>query len=168
MEFTSGEWLKDAVMNSRFRILAESELVSLFDQVFADRFLEFGPLSVEDHWHPKELKQYLGILESNNLTTANIDQRELSYMSFDGYESIFEELIQKNVTKIESTPLASKDFDVNEIKFSFGVGLNKTISKSNNGSNSRTHGGRYSSDKEKHKAGLLAEQKVFNPSLISY
>lgn len=163
LEFTSGEWLKDAITNSRFSVLAESELVSVFNQVFSDRFPKFGPLTSEDHWHPKELKQYIEILERNNLTTANIDQRELSYMSFEGYENTFSDLITKYITNIEPAELVRNDFDVNEIEFSYGVGLNKNKSKSDNRTgNKRRHGGRYSSDKEKHKAGLMAEKKVFS------
>lgn len=160
MEFTLGVWLKDVIYNSRFKILNEGELITVFDNTFSVVFHQFGLLTIEDNWHPIELKQYMEILEENNLTTANIDQRELSYMSFAGYESIFRDLIKKYVAKVESEILTKNNFDVNEVEFSYGIGFNKN--KLDNHTSNKKHGGRYSSDKEKHKAGLLAEQKVFN------
>ena len=162
MMFTSGEWLNDITNEIRYDILEESQLNDIFRTKFADIFPELNSLSSDDHWHPEMLKPYFAILEKNGLTTSNIDQRDLSYMFFEGYVDWFQEIIKKYATASELDTRANSEADDNDIEFSFGIGHNKTNEKNSNNANKQKHGGRYSSDKEKQNAGMLAEQKVYN------
>lgn len=164
MEFTSGSWLNGIIEDIGNKILLEQELESKFNSVINQLFETFIPFSRDDHWQANVLEPYSTILAERYLTSANIDQREMAYTFFEGYEEVFKNILEKHLGNIVSnTDKKDNGFDVNSIEFNFGKCTNKLKNKNTNNhiEDKRRHGGRYSSDREKQKAGLLAEQKVF-------
>lgn len=162
LEFSDGKWFLEVIDKNKHKILSDSELENLFNTKFEESFSNISQLSCDDHWQVETLETYNNMLDKVHLTRANLLQSELVYTYFMGYEDKFQSILDKYTVSSFSDVEKNNTIDVNTLDFSFGIGFNKSINKDGNvKSSSKKKGTRYSSEREKQRAGLLAEQKVF-------
>ena len=159
---TKEQWISSRLDSIKFKCLSEDKLKTLFCEYFKDEFpeIKFEDLKEYCDWSAPTKEQYFSILSRYGIDMSNIDQDDIHLTYFDGNDEAFEKNIKK-YTDYSSGPSNKEDinFDINDLTFSFGIGEKHQHGKAKN-KEMPSHGGRYTSEREKHKAGLLAEQKV--------
>lgn len=162
--FTMGQWLDDTIKGVACQLLSEEKLHELFLEALKKKFSFIKDLDPTDKWRSQIGISYKKMIEEAHLTSANIDQRELALTFFEGYEDEFRQILRKYVPQhaTQSEPSSGeKKNDLSDIRLEYGIGVNKTTGKTNERKNTRGHGGRYTSDREKFRSGLQAEEMVF-------
>lgn len=161
-EYMNGNWAFGKIDEMKCFLYEQDKLEQKFTELLHSEFkIEKDRLDLSSQ--PINLRQeYKHLLEERGLTQANIAQEHLVFALFENYENEFQKILDEHYAgkKEISVSIDSKEED-NDLEFSFGVGKNKFLPTRDGGSTTSRRGEYYVSEREKHKAGLLAEQKVY-------
>lgn len=160
-EFSSGNWIEQSLDDNKHEILSPGKLEDLFNDAAQKKYNTFIKSLDTRVWTITIRSKYQSLMDQYNVLPSNLDQKDLSYAYFEGFEKEFEEKLNGITTNLtaDSNKLEPQ-FEIDSLSFSFGLGENKQKKEGSANSSSKPRGG-YSTDRAKHKAGLLAEQKVY-------
>ena len=164
--FYTGDWKFNMLQEHRFQLLTFDELDSILKENIKATFVYLASdLDIGCQWCKNIKDSYLKIIEKYNLNQSNISQRDLSLTIFDGYEHKFEEIVKKEIHIVEADDNVQVSINTLPISFSFGYAKNKIIPndcESYQKAKAHGSGGKYTSERQKFKAGLDAEKKVIS------
>ena len=161
--FSSGAWAESIVKENEKKILSDSELKSMLIEIAKAKYRGFDPLKQEKKDIPIR-KEYKKIVDDNNLTTANIDPRDLSLTLFEGdkYLALFREKVKAIASNYKELHNEEVDVEDNDsITITYGDAITITPILHSESRTVRKTDKRYKSDKELFQLGLSAEKKVF-------
>ena len=160
--FTKGEWILPEIKDWQSCFYNLNELTKMFWDKFESEFM-LDKLNIESHQPIQIGEEYISLLEERGLTQANITQEHLAYTLFEGYKDDFVSILNNEYSFKKNTlpSVEAIDNGIEGLEFSFGVGINKPHTIKQSVKVASKHGGHYVSERDKHKAGLMAEQKVY-------
>ena len=164
--FNTGDWKFNQLKEHSGHLLTTDGLDSILKENIKS---SFDYLSVElvtgSHWCGNIKDSYLQILAEFHLNASNISQRDLSLTIFDGYENEFRELVDTRDKLEMNNNTDSCNIDTIPVAFSFGIAKNKIQSDNettHKKAKTSSNNGKYTSERQKYKAGLEAENKVIS------
>jgi len=159
-EYTEGEWIYPSIADIRNKVMKPEELTDWFEQKFK---VQYRDAELDENAQSKGiLPEYEEILRAAKITSSQINQDDLCYALFPGYEKEFKKIVEAVVGRETSVPQQSTEkrntvlvWDANvtqpEICRNGGGGKGRSGNRNRSG---------YKSERRKIEAGKTAELKV--------